>query len=391
MNKIKIKNSLNYCMSNLIYVKGKIIDNKKIPLDSLQVSKNNPNDIFMETTFLEDGLAEEIIDVVQQLRLELDVPSIQVSILSKDYGKFDYVSGYASLEEKKLATLNTVYYLGSITKIYMQAIILKLVQDNKISLDDSISKYLKELTNHKEVTIKHLLNHTSGLYDPLLNKVHLFKLYFLGKKSTTDEILKKVKEKKPFFTPDADRKYCNTGYVLLGLIAEKVTNKPFSSILKEYFLDEYELHETFYSAQDNIPNIIATGYDLDKYLLKKGLKANIDRFPLFLPTLSFTSGGIVSNASNVSRFLFNIFNTNILDDKSKRKLRLFFSVKNISNVVLRINIGHMCGYNNFSGYSDSKKFSIVVLTNLTYSSSGICIPEIIAERIIDTMAKKNVI
>ena len=198
MNKIKIKNSINYCMSNLIYVKGKIIDNKKIPSASLQDSKNEPNDIFMDTTFLEDELAEEIIDVVQQLRLELDVPSIQVSIVSKDYGKFDYVSGYVSLEEEKLATLNTVYYLGSITKIYMQAIILKLVQDNNISLDDSISKYLKELTNHKEVTIKHLLNHTSGLYDPLLNKVHLFKLDFLGEKSTTDDILKKVKEKNVF-------------------------------------------------------------------------------------------------------------------------------------------------------------------------------------------------
>ena len=51
----------------------------------------------------------------------------------------------------------------------------------------------------------------------------------------------------------------------------------------------------------------------------------------------------------------------------------------------------MCGYNNFSGYSDSKKISIVVLTNLTYSSSGICIPEIIVERIIDIMAKKKII
>ena len=87
-------------------------------------------------------------------------------------------------------------------------------------------------------------------------------------------------------------------------------------------MDEYELHETFYSAQDNIPNIIAAGYALDKYVLKKGLKANI-----YLPTLSFTSVGIVSNASNVSRFLFNIFNTNILEDKSKRKLRLFLVYK----------------------------------------------------------------
>ncbi|WJQ83543.1 serine hydrolase domain-containing protein [Brevibacillus brevis] len=383
----RIKIFVNYCISNFIYLTYQIFNRPILSSETFQESTNE-TDSFIKSTLKKD-VTNEIVDAVNQLRAEFDVPSIQVSLVLKENAEFHFISGYANLESKKRATLNTVYYLGSITKIYVQAIILKLVQDKLISLNDSASKDINISSDNKGVTIKHLLNHTSGLYDPLLNKFHLFKLYFLGKKSTPDELVNKVRKNKPYFAPGENRKYSNTGYVLLGLLAEKVTNKSFSNILKEFFLDNYNLTNTFYSAQDKLPHDLATGYDLDKYHL--GKKANIDQFPLFLPTLSFTSGGIVSNASDVSRFLYNIFNTDVLDDQSKRKLRLFFSVKNESGVVLRTNIGHMCGYNHFSGYSHSKKVSIVVLTNLTYTSSGICIPEKIAEKIIDIMLKKGII
>lgn len=384
MNVQLIKNSINYCISNLIYLKCCIL---KHPNNTSEHTQKNK--IVLRTTF-QDDVAKKIIHAVLQKREEFDVPSIQISILSKDHGNFNYVCGDANIETNSFASLDTVYYLGSISKIYVQAVILKLVQDDLISLDHSVSKYIN-ISSHENVTIKHLLDHTSGLYDPLLNKLHLSKLYFFGKKSTTDEILRKVREKKPYFAPGEERKYSNSGYVLLGLIAEQVKNKSFSNILKEYFLDNYNLSNTFYSAQDNLPNRLATGYDLDKYHLKKGLKANIDQFPLFLPTLSFTSGGIVSNALDVSMFLYKVFNTDSLTDISKRKLRLFFSLKKYRNEVFRVNIGHMCGYNNFSGYSNSKKVSIVVLTNLTDTTRKICIPEKVAEEVIKILADKEIL
>lgn len=243
---------------------------------------------------------------------------------------------------------------------------------------------------HSDVTINHLLNHTSGLHDPLLGKVHLFKMYFMGGKTTMQYILKKVNGKNPYFYPGSSRKYSNTGYVLLGLIIENVTNKSFSTIL-ECFLDEFKLKNTFYSHQDKFSNCLATGYDLDKYHIKGKIKANVDDFPVSLQSFSYTSGEIVSTASDVSKFLYNIFNTNILDNKSKRKLRLYFRLKKESNIVLRTNIGHMCGYYNFSGYVNSKNVSIVVLTNLTYSSSGVCLPEKVADKLVEIMVKNEIL
>ncbi|MER2076585.1 serine hydrolase domain-containing protein [Psychrobacillus psychrotolerans] len=385
----KIKGLIIFCLSIFLYLRYCIFTRSDLSTDNLQENKNTKGD-FIKSSF-EDYVSQEMCDTIEELRVELDVPSIQVSIVSKDHGEFNYISGYANIEKKKIATLNTVYYLGSLTKLYVQAVILKLVQDKKVSLDDLVIDYINIYPNDKSVTINHLLDHSSGLYDLLSSRRHLFKLYFLGKRHTTEDILRNVRENKPYFAPGEKRKYSNTGYILLGLIAEKVTNKSFSYLLNQFFLDNYKLTNTFYSSQDELPNSLATGYDLDMYRLDKvGLKANVEKYPFSLPTAGFTSGGIVSNASNVCNFLFNIFNTSVLDDKYIRKLRLFFIPKNKENIVLRTNIGHICGYYNFSGYSDSKKFSIVVLTNLSYASGGVYIPEKVADKIIETMVNNGI-
>ena len=222
-----------YFITNVFYIKNCVFNRSNQSPVLLEESRNF-NSVLLETSFKKD-VTEDMIDAIEKIRIELDIPSIQLSIISKDFGKFNYVSGYANLENERLATLSTVYYLGSITKIYVQAMILKLEQANLISLDDSVSKYLNALSNNKDVKVKHLLDHSSGVYDPLLNKIHLFKHYFLGKRSSTEEILREVKKNKPYFAPGESRKYSNTGYVLLGLIVERITNKTFSTVLKEFF------------------------------------------------------------------------------------------------------------------------------------------------------------
>lgn len=152
----------------------------------------------------------------------------------------------------------------------------------------------------------------------------------------------------------------------MGIIAEKVTNKTFANLLEELFLKDFNLSNTYYSFQNELPNNLITGYDKVIYQLGKvNLKANVNFFPVKLPLISFTAGGIVANSSDVCDFLNKLIESDHLNKESKRQLRLFFNLNKYGSDTLRTHQGNLVGYSNFMGYSNSKNYYIVILTNLT--------------------------
>ncbi|CAM3205961.1 serine hydrolase domain-containing protein [Filibacter tadaridae] len=136
-------------------------------------------------------------------------------------------------------------YMASVGKIFTSVIISILYENGHLSIDDSITRYLDhELVNNlhvykgkdytKEIKVKHLLNHTSGLYDtfyPLLEKLLVDQDFNM---SPQEAITWAKIHQKPYFPPGKGFKYTNTNYQLLGLIIEKVTGLPFYVAVKQF-------------------------------------------------------------------------------------------------------------------------------------------------------------
>ena len=177
----------------------------------------SPNPIFSK--------ADEIKKLLNDL-VHNGVPGCAMAISSTE-GSWEWASGYSKIEDKAMMKTCNLQYLQSISKLYMAVGILKLYEQHKINLDDPIANYLplryqQYLPEVHAVTIRMLLNHTSGL--PEYNFEPSYVAYLLQHPDhyfTTDELLKPLKKKKLSFKPGSKHVYTNTNYELLALMCAK--------------------------------------------------------------------------------------------------------------------------------------------------------------------------
>ena len=123
------------------------------------------------------------------------------------------------------ATAQTVYRIGSITKQFTSSAVMQLVQDGKVKLDDSIGTYLPTLpTSWQVVTVRELLNHTSGV--PSYTDIGARWTKRWGEEMTPDSIIALTAHDTLWFKPGTSWRYDNGGYIVLGMLIEKVTGRP---------------------------------------------------------------------------------------------------------------------------------------------------------------------
>jgi len=181
------------------------------------------------------------------------------SVLVSKKGKIVYEKayGYQNVAKNILNTPNTIYQIGSTTKEFTAAVILKLIENHQLSLDDKLSNYFPDFTRGNEITIKHLLTHTSGIYEILRDPV----AFNSGTQPRSKEQMLSFFTNKPlYFDPGTHYSYCNSGYMLLGLIIEKITGKSYEQVVKDFILKPLGMnHSGFDFAGLQSPNK-AVGY-----------------------------------------------------------------------------------------------------------------------------------
>lgn len=161
--------------------------------------------------------------------------------------------GYANREKQIPFTPDTVSTIGSITKPLTATAILKLESENKLLLDDPISKYMSGLENElQSITIEQLLTHTSGLKSILVNDD--FKVI-----SKTD-FIKRLNKKGLKFEPGARVSYSNIGYSVLAYIIESVSGKTYEEYVKQSLFDPLQMTSSGYKNRSWKPEEIAVGY-----------------------------------------------------------------------------------------------------------------------------------
>jgi D-alanyl-D-alanine carboxypeptidase len=227
-------------------------------------------------------------------RQRTGVPSITVLVRKDGKTVYEYHEGLADVEQNVPASANTVYALASVSKSIAAQTVLRLVALGRLSLDDTVAARLPDYQGPaREVTVRQLLTHTSGLQD------YIF-LPSLMQDWSRDfdrgEPTRAFASMPLQFKPGTQFRYTNSGYHLLGLILEKVTGRPYEQVVNETVLNLYGLDRIRFGAREPIMPGRARGY-----LVSAGGK--LTNAPLIDADVTLACGAYYSTAEDLARFI----------------------------------------------------------------------------------------
>ena len=169
---------------------------------------------------------------------------------------FEQYKGYSNFITKDTITQHTPFHLASISKTFTGMIVLKLWEQGKLSLDDSLQKYFPGLP-YPGVTIKMLLSHRSGLPNYLY---FMDSVWDKHKEATNEDVLNALilHHPAPYGLPGTRFEYCNTNFLLLSLIVEKITGQPFPEYMKQNVFEPLGMHDSYIFSIKDTANYIPT-------------------------------------------------------------------------------------------------------------------------------------
>ncbi len=220
--------------------------------------------------------------------------------------------GYSHINgtEKKPLTAATRYRVGSITKMFTAAMILQLVEERKLKLTDTLDKFFPQIPNAKKITIAHILAHRSGIHD-VFEDPNLRPSKTAPK--TPSELLAIIAKGTPDFEPDAKYSYSNSGYVLLGIIVEKVGGKPYQEALKKRITSKIGLKDTYVGTG----NVDVNKNESFSYRYVRDWEQQTEVHS----SLLFGSGAIVSTPTDLISFIQALFDGKIVSKESLASMK----------------------------------------------------------------------
>jgi D-alanyl-D-alanine carboxypeptidase len=245
-----------------------------------------------------DAAASDALREIPAAGFSIAVVRRGQTVLAKGYG-------YADLAERVPASANTIYRLASVTKQFTAAAILHLAEEGKLSLEDRISDYLPDYPDPgRRITIRNLLSHTSGLSDvailPILEEAG-------GVGYTRDEIIDLVASQPLDFEPGTGHSYSNVGFMLAGVVIERVTGSTYAHYLTNEVLRPLGLSQTSF-CPDEQPRADrwAHGYDLQHGTWHRALRlgrapAFVDPAPINMEVVS-SAGALCSTVTDLARW-----------------------------------------------------------------------------------------
>ena len=182
-----------------------------------------------------DSLRGIVMNLAAKKAANPEVPGLSVAVLR--HGQDAPISaafGVASLENPTPVTTASRFKIGSVTKVFTATLIHRFIEEGRLSYDTPISQFFPTYPNGKAITVRNLLEHTSGIPEMLAlpavqqNMAHYW---------SPDELIGMVAKQPPLFRPGTRQLYCNTGFLMLAVIAEKVTGRTFAEQIREVFVD----------------------------------------------------------------------------------------------------------------------------------------------------------
>lgn len=352
------------CMVILNLYHKKTVDSSKKVIVNEETNKVNKN----VEKIVEPGYEklEELLDD------EAYNKEFQGTVLVADGDEIVFAKayGYADAEEKIENKLTTRFAIASNTKQFTATAIMQLVEQNKISIDETIDKYFPDYKYGNKITIKNLLQMRSGIPD-YINELDLFMRdedtknilkeyesnayydkYVEDYRWSSEIILKNLYLTELLFEPNEEYDYCNTNYYLLGLIIEEVSGMSFEDYLKEYIFKPTKMASS---------SIIPLSSDA------KGHGSDESGVIVANPEFTYAAGAIYSNIFDMFRWSRKLHKGDIITRKSYEEMitpvddygyGLFVKDNIISHS------GVIDGFTSNTEYDIKKDSIIIVLENI---------------------------
>jgi D-alanyl-D-alanine carboxypeptidase len=226
-----------------------------------------------------------------------------VIVLSRDGSRTVRVAaGSADLTPRTPMRAGDRFRVGSITKTFVAALTLQLVADGRMSLDDTVERWVPGLVpGGAGVTVRQLLNHTSGLFDYLNDGDDTIITPYLQGDVThvtpPRQIVQVATSHPPHFPPGTMQRYSNTGYIVLGLVIEAVTGDSLSSQLRQRIFQPLGLRGTTFDATESR---IAGRHAHAYFATRPG--GPLQEIDLLSSSVAWSAGALVSTAGDLARF-----------------------------------------------------------------------------------------
>jgi D-alanyl-D-alanine carboxypeptidase len=304
-----------------------------------------------------------------KLMSDNQIPGAVVGVWAPN-GSWVVARGKANIPSGAAMTTSEYFRVGSTTKTYVATAVLELVDENRLALDDKVSKYDFGIAvpGASQITVRMLLNHTSGIYDYADDPAFLA-TYVRDPLTiwTPQQQLEIAFSHTAYFAPGKGWHYSNTDYVMLGMMIEQITHGTVASQLKEMVLDQLNLSHTAYPSSPDIPNPFASGY------VAYGKPPQMHDFTLQSPTVAGASGAMVSVLGDLHRWGVAVGRGTLITASLFKQQKQWvptgqkvFNYYGLGIMKFGDFIGHggdILGYSSGMFYSPTTQTTIVVLVN----------------------------
>ena len=313
---------------------------------------------------------------IQSYMKKNNIPGGLVAVASR--GRMIHLKTYgmADVELSVPVTDSTVFEIGSISKQFVSAAVMLLVQEKRIGLDDPIQRYLPYLPSEwLGVTVRQLLTHTSGIPD--YEEIRSYDVYRF--RLTPEEVIRIAHSRPMDFAPGMGWYYSNTGYFLMSMIVERIENRPLGQVLKSLIFGPLGMTQTRLADPEAIIRHRASGYWVNK------AGELINRNPTETSS-TLGAGGILSSAYDLAKWDEALYGNRLLNAESKAAMwtpvilpdgknteyGFGWGVRSYEGLRRQSHGGQVAGFvANFSRFPDEEAAIIVFLNRYRVSSGRV--------------------
>ncbi len=217
-------------------------------------------------------------------------------------------------------------FSGSIGKTYVAALALKLVEEGQLDLDSKVSSWFPDeewfgrLPNADRITLRMLMNHTSGIPRHIMTPAFKDALREHPQKVwRPEELLAFVFDAQPLFPAGQSWSYADTNYILVGMIIERVTGRTYYEEVTDRILIPYNFSDTSPADRPDLARLVS-GYTSEENLFSLPTEVAVNGRYAINPQVEWTGGGLISTASDLARWAHALYSGNVLEQDSMRQM-----------------------------------------------------------------------
>ena len=286
-----------------------------------------------------------------------------ISIFQDGSEKYQRTFGWASIEDSVKADRQTTYRIGSISKTFTAAIIMGLIEEDRLRLETTLADFYPEVKNSEKITIEQMLKHRSGIFN--FTSATDYQSW-MEQPITREDLVKKIVANGSAFQPGEKAEYSNANYVLLSLIAERIEDKPFEQIVQKTLGEPCSLENTYYGKAISVKDNEAKSY---RKLGDWQIATETDM------SVPLGAGALVANPTDLNRFLHCLFNHEIVSEET---LETMMEIEDGYGMgMFQIPFYEKKGYGHtggIDGFQSNATYFPQEKVSIAYTSNGVVMP-----------------